>query len=119
MTDYQKERINRQMRNEYESYRRHADAHKIPDNELLFPISVRQVQHHLKLVCEHLGYENISTHSFRKWYATSIYNANGHDIVLVQRLLQHSSPTVTRRYIGVSDEQMENAISRHVNIVTA
>ena len=26
MTDYQKERINRQMRNECESYRRHADA---------------------------------------------------------------------------------------------
>ena len=93
--------------------------HNIKANELLFPISVRQVQHHLKLVCEHLGYENISTHSFRKWYATSIYNQNGHDIVLVQRLLQHSSPMVTRRYIGVSDEQMEQAIARHVNIISA
>ena len=103
----------------YSFLRKYADAHKIPDNALLFPISVRQVQHHLKLVCDHLGYENISTHSFRKWYATSIYNDNGHDIVLVQRLLQHSSPTVTRRYIGVSDEQMEQAIARHVNIISA
>jgi integrase len=103
----------------YGFLRQYADAHKIPDNALLFPISARQVQHHLKLVCDFLHYENISTHSFRKWYATSIYNQNGHDIVLVQRLLQHSSPMVTRRYIGVSDEQMENAISRHVNIVTA
>lgn len=93
--------------------------HHIPADAPMFPISVRQVQHHLKLVCDHLGYENISTHSFRKWYATSIYNDNGHDIVLVQRLLQHSSPMVTRRYIGVSDEQMETAIARHVNIISA
>jgi integrase len=103
----------------YGFLRQYADAHRIPDTDLLFPISVRQVQHHLKLVCDHLGYENISTHSFRKWYATSIYNDNGHDIVLVQRLLQHSSPMVTRRYIGVSDEQMEQAIARHVNIISA
>ncbi len=103
----------------YGFLRGYADAHKIPDTALLFPISARQVQHHLKLVRDHLGYENISTHSFRKWYATSIYNQNGHDIVLVQRLLQHSSPMVTRRYIGVSDEQMEQAIARHVNIISA
>lgn len=103
----------------YGFLRQYADAHNIPDSALLFPISARQVQHHLKLVCDHLGYENISTHSFRKWYATSIYNNNGHDIVLVQRLLQHSSPNVTRRYIGVSDEQMEQAIANHVNIISA
>lgn len=103
----------------YDFLRQYATDHGIPDNALLFPITARQVQHHLKLVCDYLGYDNISTHSFRKWYATSIYNANGHDIVLVQRLLQHSSPNVTRRYIGVSDEQMENAIAKHVNIISA
>ena len=92
----------------YTFLRQYATKHKIPDDALLFPITVRQVQHHLKLVCDYLGYKDISTHSFRKWYATSIYNANGHDIVLVQRLLQHSSPMVTRRYIGVSDEQIED-----------
>ena len=63
-----------------------------------------------------LGYDNISTHSFRKWYATDIYEANGHDIVLVQQLLQHSSPMVTRRYIGSADEKIENAIASHVLI---
>ena len=103
----------------YSFLRTYADRNHVPDDSLLFPITVRQVQHHLKLVCDHLGYSNISTHSFRKWYATSIYNDNGHDIVLVQRLLQHSSPTVTRRYIGVSDELMETAIAKHVNIISA
>jgi len=103
----------------YGFLRKYADAHKIPDTDLLFPVCTYAVQKHLKKCCDFLGYENISTHSFRKWYATSIYNDNGHDIVLVQRLLQHSSPMVTRRYIGVSDEQMEQAIAHHVNIISA
>ena len=103
----------------YTYLRDYATRNKIADNDLLFPITVRQVQHHLKLVCDYLGYANISTHSFRKWYATDIYNKTGHDIILVQHLLQHSSPNITRRYIGISDEKMEAAINGHVNIVTA
>ena len=59
--------------------------------ELMFPITERAVQKQLRIVCDCLGFEGISTHSFRKWYATEIYNANGCDIALVQRLLQHSS----------------------------
>ena len=90
---------------------------KIAQDAEMFPITVRAVQKHLKAVCDLLGYEDVSTHSFRKWYATDIYNSNGHDIVLVQQLLQHSSPTVTRRYIGISDERIETAIAGHVNIV--
>lgn len=94
----------------------YAASRGIHRDALLFPITVRQVERHLKAVCDMLGYQNISTHSFRKWYATDIYESNGHDIVLVQQLLQHSSPTVTRRYIGISDERVEQAISRHVLI---
>ena len=103
----------------YGYLRQYAEKHRLADTDLLFPITVRAVQKSLKAVCEYLGYENISTHSFRKWYATDIYNASGCDIVLVQHLLQHSSPTVTRRYIGISDEKMEQAIARHVNIISA
>ena len=39
----------------------------------LFDISERTVQNHLQLVCDYLGFQNISTHSFRKYFATSIY----------------------------------------------
>jgi integrase len=66
--------------------------------ELLFPITERAVQKQLHLVCDYLGYECISTHSFRKWYATEIYRNNGYDVALVQRLLQHSSSAITQRY---------------------
>ena len=94
----------------------YATDQRIKPTELLFPIKVRVVQRNLQMVCDMLGYQNISTHSFRKWYATDIYNNNGHDIVLVQQLLQHSSPAVTRRYIGISDEKVEQAIANHVMI---
>ena len=81
--------------------------------ETIFPITERMVQKQLHIVCDYLSYEGISTHSFRKWYATEIYKANGYDIVLVQRLLQHSSATTTQRYIGIEPHRIERAIENH------
>lgn len=101
----------------YDYFCEYARKNGIAANERLFPITERAVQKYLKSVCDFLGYENISTHSFRKWYATDIYNATGHDIVLVQHLLQHSSPVTTRRYIGISEEKVESAIANHMTIV--
>ena len=86
-------------------------------SDLLFPITERQIQKQLAIVCDYLGYEGISTHSFRKWYATEIYKANGYDIALVQRLLQHSSAATTQRYIGIEPERVERAIAEHVNLL--
>ena len=103
----------------YAFFCEYAKKQRIAADAPLFPITVRAVQKHLKAVCDFLGYENISTHSFRKWYATDIYESNGHDIVLVQKLLQHSSPMVTQRYIGISEEKVERAIAGHVNIISA
>lgn len=54
----------------------------------LFDISERTVQNHLQLVCKYLGYENISTHSFRKFFASSIYINSNYNIELVRVLLQ-------------------------------
>ena len=100
----------------YEFFCDYAKQNHIGADQKLFPITERAVQKHLKVVCQYLGYINISTHSFRKWYATDIYNASGHDIILVQHLLQHSSPATTRRYIGIVDERIEEAIANHVMI---
>ena len=85
--------------------------------ERIFPITERAVQKQLKIVCDYLGYEGISTHSFRKWYATEIYKSNGCDIALVQRLLQHSSATTTQRYIGNEPQRIEEAIQGHARLL--
>ncbi len=101
----------------------YADEMGIKSTEYLFPrsfsdknipISTAAIQKHLRTIIEFLGYEklHLSTHSFRKFYATRIYQQNDYNIVLVQRLLQHSSPSVTQRYIGLGDKDLEQAIEK-------
>ena len=91
--------------------------HGIQRNDLIFSITERAVQKQLAIVCDYLGYEDISTHSFRKWYATEIYKANGYDIALVQRLLQHSSAATTQCYIGIEPQRIEQAIENHAQLL--
>lgn len=86
-------------------------------NERIFPLTERAVQKQLALVCDYLGFEGISTHSFRKYFATEIYRNNGFDIALVQRLLQHSSASVTQRYIGIEPQRIEQAIEGHARLL--
>lgn len=88
----------------------------IKSNEVIFNVSERAVQKQLKKVCDYLGYENISTHSFRKFYATNIYVNNNYNVALVQQLLQHSSPVITQRYIGIGTQELEQAIKNNLNL---
>ena len=89
----------------------------IRPTEKIFPITERAVQKQLAIVCDYLGFEGISTHSFRKWYATEIYKNNGCDIALVQRLLQHASASTTQRYIGIEPQKIEEAIQGHIQLI--
>ena len=47
----------------------------------------------------------------------SVYKANGYDIALVQRLLQHSSAATTQRYIGIEPQRIEQAIQNHAQLL--
>ena len=86
----------------------------IPEDRRIFLLTERTIQRHLKAVCDYLGYRDISTHSFRKYYATEIYKNSHYNIALVQQLLQHSSAAVTQRYIGIQPREVEEAIERHL-----
>ena len=89
----------------------------ISTDAIIFPIKERNVQKYLAKIADYLGYENIGTHSFRKFYATEIYNNKGHDIALIQHLLQHSSATTTRRYINIEEDRIEDAITEHSYLI--
>lgn len=84
-----------------------------PKNRL-FPISVRTVQYHLNRACEHLGIVGVSTHSFRKYFAVSIYTENDYNVELVRTLLQHSSVAVTQHYLSVDSKTVETALQKHI-----
>jgi len=82
----------------------------------LIKISVRSVQRQLKIITDYLGLDNISTHSFRKMFATTVYESNDHNIELVKELLNHSSIATTQRYVRVSQEAINKA-SAGVNFI--
>lgn len=101
----------------YNYVRQYCIDNEIKSNQKIFTITTRQVQRVLQKAVDYLGYEGISTHSFRKYYATEIYEANGNDLKLVQELLQHTYITTTQEYIGVASTKAENAIQGHLKLV--
>lgn len=85
-----------------------------PRDPIITRCSVRNVQKNLKIVTGHLGLENISTHSFRKYYGTAVYKESGYDIELVRRILNHSSVTTTQKYLGITKQEIDS-ISKSVS----
>lgn len=83
-------------------------------NAKIFSIGERAVQKQLKIVCQYLGLDKISTHSFRKYFATQIYINSNYNIALVKELLQHSNTNITQRYIGISSKEVETALNNHI-----
>lgn len=80
----------------------------------LFDIEVRTVQNHLKLVCDHLGLSGVASHSFRKYFAMSIFNSNGFNAELVRTLLMHSTIAVTQHYLSVEPTEVTAALQKHI-----
>lgn len=100
----------------YQFIRCYCMDHDIAPDELLFPFTERAVQKHLHFACDYLNIRGIGTHSFRKFYATEIYKNSGYNIMLVQQLLQHSSPAVSQNYIGIQPQEIEAAIEKHLKL---
>lgn len=100
----------------YQYLRIYCMDHGIHADDIIFPVKERAVQKYLAKVSADLGYENIGTHSFRKFFATEIYINNNYNLILVQQLLQHSSSAITQRYIGISSKELEDALAGHINL---
>ena len=92
----------------------YAIDNKLSKNDNIFSIKVRVIQKQLKIICNYLELDNISTHSFRKMYATLQYELNNNNIELIKELLNHSSIATTQRYIRVSQEAINKASSSFI-----
>ena len=92
----------------------YAIDNKLSKNDNIFTIKVRAIQKQLKIICNYLELDNISTHSFRKMYATLQYELNNNNIELIKELLNHSSIATTQRYIRVSQEAINKASSSFI-----
>lgn len=89
----------------------------IKSTSKIFDITVRAVQKQLKLVTQYLELQNISTHSFRKYFATQIYINNNYNVALVRELLQHSDLKTTQKYINIGTETVEKALNNHIQLL--
>lgn len=55
--------------------------------------------------------ENFSTHSIRKTFARNIWEMNNRSeesLVLLMEILNHSSMAITRRYLGITGDEISN-----------
>ena len=86
-------------------------------NEFLFksrkginqPISRVQAWQIISDAAEELGLENIGTHSLRKTFGYHQIK-RGTNITLLMKMFNHSSESVTLRYIGITQDDMDAAV---------
>ena len=72
------------------------------------PISRVQAYRILNNAGQNVGLDEIGTHTLRKTFGYHFYNQT-RDIALLQELFNHSSPSITLRYIGINQDKIDQA----------
>ncbi|MBT2653657.1 tyrosine-type recombinase/integrase [Bacillus sp. ISL-18] len=58
---------------------------------------------------EVLGRDDIGTHSMRKTFGYFYYHRT-RDLVFLQEIFKHSAPSITKRYIGITREEIDESL---------
>lgn len=82
-------------------------------DEKVIPISIRGVNKQLKVFASKCGIrgKRISTHSFRKTFGREVWKRNNYSessLVKLSELFKHSSPSVTRIYLSITKEEVND-----------
>jgi integrase len=114
--------VNASMREALELYwAAYEDAVARPDHALFFntrtrdyrrPIDRRHAWQIVAAICHDVGLQgNYGTHSLRKTWG---YHArlNGVDLVLIMHQLNHTDLAYTKRYLGITDEELGDVVRR-------
>ena len=89
------------------------------DEDYLFPSRNGKHQHIkpntaykiIKRAAEEVGLENIATHSMRKTFGLFMYEQTK-DVALIMDLLNHSSQSISLRYIGKNQDSQDRAMTK-------
>ena len=79
--------------------------------EYVKPLSRQSAYLILKIAAEECGLESVGTHTMRKTFGYHFYNKYK-DIVMLMELFNHASPAITKKYIGIKQDQQDLAMSR-------
>lgn len=86
----------------------------MPQGEFLFksrngenkPITTTQAYRIIVESAERVGLKNIGTHTMRKTFGYHHYKQYK-DVALLQTIFNHSSPSITLKYIGISQDEID------------
>lgn len=56
-------------------------------------------------------YEDVACHSFRKTFCRDFYHGSGRDIIATMRVMGHSSPQTTLKYLSTGQAQIDDVIA--------
>ncbi|MCL6571716.1 MAG: tyrosine-type recombinase/integrase [Bacillus sp. (in: Bacteria)] len=65
----------------------------------------------LRDAAEYVHLQEIGTHTLRKTFGYHFYQQTK-DVAMLQELFNHSSPTVTLRYIGINQDSLDKAMDK-------
>ena len=73
------------------------------------PISRVQAYRVLNETAKQIGLDEIGTHTMRKTFGYHHYQTNK-DIAILQEIFNHSAPSITLRYIGITDDMKDQSL---------
>lgn len=102
------------LKKEIEKY---IEDSKLNDNEYLFksrkkkikPITRVQAYNILKNIAKKYKLENIGTHTLRKTFGYHFYKKTN-DVALLMTIFNHSDPSITLRYIGIEQDNVNKSL---------
>jgi len=75
----------------------------------LFNISGSHVEHHVRRVCDKLGFKDVTFHTLRHTFGSRLAQANI-NVLAIQRLMGHRSITMSQRYCHQSVDSLRVAV---------
>lgn len=105
--------INVQLRAEITSYikNKQPDDLMIPGRYPGKPLTRQQAYNILQTAATKVGVERIGTHTMRKTFGYWHYKRYK-DVALLQRIFNHSSPSITLRYIGIEQDEIDESTNQ-------
>jgi integrase len=82
-------------------------------DDIIFSYSIRGVNKQLKILAARSGIrgKRISTHTFRKTFGREVWKRNNYSeaaLVKLSELFKHSSTSITRIYLSITKEEVQN-----------
>lgn len=103
--------VNEDLRVEIEKY-----TASMKPNDFLFPsrsgnsyITPTQAYRILQKAAEMAGIENVGARTLRKTFGYHHYQKH-RDLAILQEIFSHSAPSITKRYIGITQDEIEDTL---------